>query len=338
MDLDPPLVHAPEFPASTWINTYEPVSIAAMAGRVILIDFWDFTCANCLRGLPYLREWYARYEDSGLMVIGVHTPEFTFARDVVVVKSAVGRLGIRYPVVLDNQQDIWTAFATSCWPTKVMIDVDGYVRATRQGEGGYAQVEAAIQALLRERDPHIQLPEIMPPVRPEDAPGSVCYPTTPELQVDAVFASLRSRDPVELSLPDDRREGRIYLEGSWRMITDGAKMELAGGSIVLPYRAAAVNVVLASTLDPDASPAPPMSLEVLQDGSPLPPERFGGDIRLDGGKARLIVESPRSYDLVRNPDVARHELRLVAQQPGLVLYAFSFGTCLASQSVSDPTE
>ncbi len=338
MDLDPPLVHGPEFPASTWINAYEPVSLASLAGRVILVVFWDFTCVNCLRGLPYLREWHARYEDSGLAVIGVHTPEFAFARDSAVAKSAVGRLGIRYPVILDNDQEIWTAFATSCWPTRVLIDAQGYVRATRQGEGGYTEIEAAIQALLRERDPHVNLPEVMGPVRPEDALGAVCSPTTPELQVDAVAAVLPTLDPVELSLPDDRPEGRIYLEGSWRMITDGAKMELAGGSIVLPYHAAAVNTVLTASGEADLSPDPPMSVEVLQDGIPLPVERFGDDVRLDGGKARLIVEAPRSYNLVRNPDVAAHELRLVAKQPGLVLYAFSFGTCLASEPASDPTE
>jgi thiol-disulfide isomerase/thioredoxin len=338
MDLDPPLIHAPEFPPSTWINAYEPVSLAALAGRVILVDFWDFTCMNCLRGLPYLREWHARYEDSGLAVIGVHTPEFAFARDAAVAKSAVGRLGIRYPVILDNEQEARTAFATSCWPTRVLIDAKGYIRGTRQGEGGYSEIEAAIQALLRERNPHVALPELMVPVRPEDAGGAVCYPTTPELQVDAVAAGLPTRDAVELALPDDRPEGRIYLEGSWRMITDGAKLELAGGSIVLPYHAATANAVLAASVEPDPSPDPPMSVEVLQDGLPLPVERFGEDIRLDGGKGRLIVEAPRSYNLVRNPDVAPHELRLVAQQPGLVLYAFSFGTCLAPQPAFDPME
>jgi thiol-disulfide isomerase/thioredoxin len=338
MDLDPPLVHAPEFPASTWINAYEPVSLAALAGRVVLVDFWDFTCVNCLRGLPYLREWHARYEDSGLAVIGVHTPEFAFARDIAVAKAAMGRLGIRYPVILDNEQETWTAFATSCWPTRVLVDAKGYIRATRQGEGGYAEIEAGIQALLRELDPQVDLPEVMAPVRPEDARGAVCSPTTPEMQVDAIAARLTTQDPIELDLPDDRPEGRIYLAGSWRMITDGAKLELAGGSIVLPYHAAALNAVLAPSARMDHSPDPPTSVELLQDGLPLPLERFGEDVRLDDGRARLIVEAPRSYNLVRNPDVTPHELRLVAPQPGLVLYAFSFGTCLASEPASDPTE
>lgn len=338
MDLEPPLVHAPEFPASTWINAYEPVSLATLAGRVILVDFWDFTCVNCLRGLPYLREWHARYEDRGLSIIGVHTPEFAFARDFAVAKSAVGRLGIRYPVILDNEQIIWTAYATRCWPTRVLIDSQGYVRATHQGEGGYAGIESAIQALLREGDPQIDLPEVMAPIRPEDALGAVCYPTTPELQVDAVAGAVPTQDPAELSLPDDRPEGRIYLEGSWRMVTDGLRMELAGGSIVIPYHAAAVNAVLGASTYSQATPDPPLSVDVFQDGMPLPVERFGEDIRLDDGCARLIVEAPRSYSLVRDPNVAAHELRLAARQPGMVLYAFSFGTCLASRSASDSTE
>jgi thiol-disulfide isomerase/thioredoxin len=340
MDLDPPLVHAPELPASTWINVYEPVSLAALRGRVILMDFWDFTCINCLRGLPYLRQWHDRYEDAGLTVIGVHTPEFTFAQDVAVVKSAVGRLGIRYPVILDNDQTVWTAFATSCWPTRVLIDEEGYVRCTWQGEGDYAELEAAMQTLLREREPYVALPDVMAPVRPEDARGAVCSPTTPELQVDAVAAGLFDGGSVELTLPEERPEGRIYLAGSWRAITDGAALELAGGSIVLPYHACSVNAVLASAVDADRSPDPPVSVEIFQDELPLAAARFGADVRLESGSARMTIDAPRMYSLVRNPDVSPHELRLVAGRPGLVFYAFSFGTCLAREGdpSSDPTE
>jgi thiol-disulfide isomerase/thioredoxin len=340
MDLDPPLVHAPEFPPSIWINAYETVSLAGLRGRVVLVDFWDFTCANCLRGLPYLREWQARYEDAGLTVIGVHTPEFAFARNPAVAKSAVGRLGIRYPVMLDNEQEAWTAYTASCWPTKVLIDTQGYIRGTRQGEGGYAQLELGIQTLLREQDPLVSLPEVMEPIRPEDARGAVCLPTTPELQVDALATLIPMREGIEAVLPDERPEGRIYLAGNWRLAEDGVTLRLGAGSIVLPYHAASVSAVLAASPASDPPLDPPMTIKLLQDGSPLPIERFGEDVRLDDGHAQLIVEAPRSYNLVRNPDVAQHELQLVVERPGLVFYAFSFGTCLTpeAQLASNHTE
>jgi thiol-disulfide isomerase/thioredoxin len=334
MDLDTRLIHAPEFPPSTWINAYEPVSLTGLRGRVVLVDFWDFTCVNCLRELPYLREWHARYEDVGLTVVGVHTPEFIFARDISVVKSAVGRLGIRYPVVLDNGQEIWTAFAVSCWPTKILIDPQGYMRGSRQGEGGYAEVEAAVQSLLRERDPQVELPQVMAPVRPEDVSGAACSPTTPEMQIDALAAPVSEGEAVELTLPEDRTEGRVYLAGSWMAIEDGAMLEAEGGSIVLPYHAASVNMVAAPSAGLGRAPDPPMIVEILQDGQALPAERFGEDVRLDNGAARMILEAARSYNIVRNPDVAAHELRLVISRPGLVFYAFSFGSCLSTPEAS----
>jgi thiol-disulfide isomerase/thioredoxin len=340
MVLDPPLIHAPEFPSSTWINSFEPLTLGALAGRVVVIDFWDFTCANCVRGLPYLREWHARYDDAGATVIGVHTPEFDFARDVSVVKSAVGRLGIRYPVVLDNDQAIWTAYANTCWPTKHLVDAEGSVRGVRQGEGGYGETEAVIQALLRERDPQVVLPELMAPVRPEDVRGAVCVPATPELQVDAAAAELSERRAIDLSLPTDRPEGRVYAEGAWRAIRDGMVLEIGGGSLVVPYHAASVNAVLASSTDPGRSPDPPLRIELHQDERPLPIELYGDDVRLDEGLAKLIVDVPRMYALVRNPDATPHELRLIIDRPGLIFYAFSFGTCLVSEAdlASNPTE
>ena len=299
-----------------------------------MLDFWDFTCINCLRGLPYLREWHARYADVGLTIVGVHTPEFAFARDVAIVKSAAGRLGIRYPVVLDNEQALWTAYATSCWPTRHLIDTQGYVRGVKQGEGGYAALEAAIQALLREKDPQVVLPELMAPIRPEDATGAVCLPTTPELQRDALAAALTEREAADLVLPSERPEGRIYASGTWRGITDGIRLDVSGGSIVLPYHAGSVNAVLAPAIDP------PLTVEILQDGVALPVERFGDDVRLDDGKARLLIDTSRLYALVRNPETEPHELRLEVPRPGLVFYAFSFGTCALpeAQLASDPTE
>jgi hypothetical protein len=210
----------------------------------------------------------------------------------------------------------------------------------RQGEGGYGETEAVIQALLRERDPQVVLPELMAPVRPEDVRGAVCVPATPELQVDAAAAELSERRAIDLSLPTDRPEGRVYAEGAWRAIRDGMVLEIGGGSLVVPYHAASVNAVLASSTDPGRSPDPPLRIELHQDERPLPIELYGDDVRLDEGLAKLIVDVPRMYALVRNPDATPHELRLIIDRPGLIFYAFSFGTCLVSEAdlASNPTE
>lgn len=293
-----------------------------------MIDIWEFNSLDCLLGLPYLRAWHERYEEAGLVIIGVHTPEFAFSREVAHVKSAVGRLGIRYPVVLDSDRALWTAYAATRYPTRHLIDTRGYIRRVTQGEGGYSDIEASIQLLLRERDPHVALPKVMPPIRPEDAPGAVCLPTTPELRVRALATRQTQRPATSLTLPDDRPEGRIYAEGDWKAIPDGIVLQVGSGSIVVPYRASSVNAVLAPAFDPSRSAEPPLSLEILEDGVPLPVERFGEDVRLEDGRARLTIESPRAYALVRSPDAGPHELRLEVPRPGLQLYAFRFGTCL----------
>ena len=342
MDLDPPLVHAPDFPLSSWINTPGPLSLADLRGRVLLVDFWDFTCINCLRGLPYLREWQARYEEAGLTIIGVHTPEFAFARNLSVVRSAAGRLGVRSPVVLDNDQQLWTAYATNCWPTRHLIDPEGYLRAKREGEGGYGDTERAIHELLREWTPDVTLPDPVAPIRAEDAQGAVCLPVTPELQSDSLGnGALSVVEATDLKIPVERSEGRIYAGGRWREVGDGMILESEGGALVIPYNAASVQVVLAPAVDPEGpAPDPPLVVEISQDGKPLPPDQFGEDVSLRGGVSRVAIDGPRLYNLVRDTNTGHHELRLDIPQPGLVYYAFSFGSCLAPQTepATAPTE
>jgi thiol-disulfide isomerase/thioredoxin len=334
MDLDPPLIHAPDFSPSTWINTPEPLSLADLRGRVLLVDFWDFTCINCLRGLPYLREWQARYEETGLTIVGVHTPEFAFARNPAVVRSAAGRLGVRYPVVLDNDQQLWTAYATNCWPTLHLIDPQGYIRWKREGEGGYDDTERAIHELLRERTPDVILPDPVAPIRPEDAQGAVCLPITPELQMDSLGnGALSEEEATHLNILVERSEGRIYAGGHWRGVGDGMILESEGGALVVPYQAASVQVVLAPAVDPEGpTPDPPLVVEISQDGRPLPPDQFGEDVSLRGGVSRVAIDGPRLYNLVRDAQTGHHELRLDIPQPGLVYYAFSFGRCLAPRT------
>jgi thiol-disulfide isomerase/thioredoxin len=332
MVLEEPLVRAPQISSGLWINTPDPLDLESMRGSVVLIDFWDYTCINCLRTLPYLRSWNERYIDLDFQIIGVHTPEFDFAHDPIQVKSAVGRLGIRWPVVLDNDQKIWTSFANRAWPGLHLIDAQGYIRYRHTGEGSYAQTEAAIQTLLREIDPDRHLPELLPPLRAEDAPGAVCIPTTPELHVDSVSSSeLPSYQTTEFTTPIDRIDGRIYLEGKWRAAGDGITLEGSPGVIRLPYHAASVNAVLSPSADPSLLSQyldDPLIIEIEQDGRMLPGEHFGEDVLRSQDFAALRLDAPRMYNLVRNQKGQPRELVLKSKQPGFTFYAFSFGTCL----------
>ncbi len=284
--------------------------------------------------MPYLRAWYDRYTDHGFEIIGVHTPEFKFARDPGQVKAAVGRLGIRWPVILDNDQAIWRAYANRYWPTIYLVDMDGYLRYRKIGEGAYNQSEAAIQSLLMEMHADLELPELLTALRPEDAPGVVCAPTTPELHIDAVGNTQPPLDEQHtFTLPTERVDGHFYLDGTWRVIDDGLTLESEVGTIVLPNRAATVNAVLSPSADPillTYRRDDPLHITLTQDGESLHPSLFGEDVYLAEGRAMVRIDAPRMYTLVRNHDVQRRELRLSINEPGLTLYAFSFGSCITS--------
>ena len=286
--------------------------------------------------MPYLRVWYDRYSDHGLEIIGVHTPEFKFARDPGQVKAAVGRLGIRWPVVLDNDQAIWTAYANRYWPTMYLVDSNGYLRYRHVGEGDYTQSEAAIQSLLTELKTDLELAELLPPLHPEDAPGAVCSPTTPELHIDALGnAQPPPEEQLTLTLPTERLDGQFYLEGTWRVIDDGLTLESERGTITLPYHAASVNAVLSPSADAillSYRRDDPIHVIVTQDGEPLHRGSFGEDVYLTEGQAMVRIDAPRMYTLVRNPDVQAREICLSINEAGLTFYAFSFGSCVTTST------
>jgi len=152
-----------------------------LRGRVVLIDFWDYTCLNCIRTLPYIKEWHARYADKGLTVIGVHSPEFLFARYESNVERGIEEFGLTYPVVVDSNMELWQAFANRYWPSKYLIDANGYLRYAHFGEGAYRETEENIQELLREIHPDLTLPKLLDPLRDTDRQGAVCYQPSPEL-------------------------------------------------------------------------------------------------------------------------------------------------------------
>jgi thiol-disulfide isomerase/thioredoxin len=338
MELQSPTVRAPEFPESLWVNTLRPITMASLRGSVVLIQIWDFTCINCLRTMPYLRAWYQRYSDLGLTMIGVHTPEFSFAHDGTQLKAAAGRLGISWPVIQDNEQVIWQSYANRYWPTIYLIDTKGYIRYQRAGEGGYAQTERAIQILLESTHQPKSFPDPIAPLRPEDAPGAVCHTTTPELQLDQVGNPQQPvKTPALFSLPEKRVDGRFYLSGWWQRIKDGLTLASEEGQILLHYHAASVHGVFAPSPDPVDQALglrDPILIQIKQDGEPIPTSCYTDDIYQVDRQACLRVDHARSYALVQNDDIQIRELLVKINGMGFTFYAFSFGSCLDPEASS----
>ena len=352
LQLDPPLIRMPDFAPGDWLNVEQPLGKDTLRGRAVLVDFWDYTCVNCIRTLPYVTAWHARYQPLGLTTIGVHSPEFAFARTRKQIDAALKQFNIEYPVLLDNDYQTWNRFANRAWPTKYLVDAGGYIRYRQQGEGFYEQTERAIQAVLAERDPSVHLPELLPPLRAEDSPGAVCYRPTPELYAGFERGALGNAEgyaagsPLAYQLPpeDRRAEQMFYAGGIWRaerecLVFAGE----SGGRLALPYHALSLNAVLSPTSDPVELllDLPPQSdrrtaarevnplVEVCQDGHYLTPLNAGEDIEYDdGGLSYVQVDRPRMYELVRNPDFEAHEIELTFRANGLAVYAFTFTTCV----------
>jgi thiol-disulfide isomerase/thioredoxin len=325
-------IHAPDLVGGYWVNS-DPVSIESLRGKAALIDFWDYTCINCIHTLPYVTEWHRRYGDKGLAVVGVHAPEFSFAKELDGVKRAIEEFGIEYPVVMDNGYSIWQAYANRYWPAKYMVDKDGYIRAYHFGEGAYRETEEMLQALIREIDPSVELPQLMDPVRASDAPGTVCYRVTPELYLGYQRGSIGNptgyapNASAAYKNPGAHAEGFVYLDGEWRadeehvMKPYGSESE---SSVTIRYMSKEVNLVMNPLLGKTCR------AYLSQDGAPLAGEDAGEDMRFDEeGQAYVEVDRPRMYRLINNREIGGHELTLSTSSPGLALYAFTFVSCVA---------
>jgi thiol-disulfide isomerase/thioredoxin len=325
-------VHAPEFPPSvTWLQG-GPLTMAGLRGRPVLIDFWDYTCLNCLRTLPYVKEWHRRYHSLGLTVVGVHAPEFSFAREYNNVLRAVREHGVEYPVLLDNDYAVWQAYANRYWPAKYLVDGNGYLRGYHHGEGAYRETEEALQALLRESFPQILLPGLMDPVRDEDRPGAVCYRVTPEIYCGyarGAYGNVKDMQfdkPSTYADPGMHTDGFLYLNGDWLLAGEYlARPAGASGEsrLTLPYMSKDVNLVIHPPTYGGAA-----TIALSQDGAPLSTADAGPDVTAGDHTSILTVDAPRMYGLVANRDIGRHELTLTTTSDGVALYAFTFTSCL----------
>jgi thiol-disulfide isomerase/thioredoxin len=327
-----PGVNAPEFPvygAERWINS-EPLTMEELRGKVVLIDFWEYTCVNCIRTLPYVTEWHRRYADHGLVIIGVHTPEFEFGKDRANVARAVREFDIEYPVVLDNDYEIWTVYANRYWPRKYIVNPEGKIVYDHAGEGSYGETEEVIQSLIRELDPDADLPPVMEPIRPEDIAGAVCYPRTPELYCGYLRAKYGNAEvhPEETHNYTNRAthtEGRVYLSGLWHLGEERATYEdddfNEKSYLLIPYSANEVNAVM------DAPEGETVRVYVYRDGAPLTAEEAGADFTFDADGSFIDVSVGKMYRVLNAPEYGSGELSLHPSAPGLSIYAFTFGSC-----------
>ncbi len=318
---------------SGWLNG-APLTPEELRGKIVLVDFWEYTCINCLRTLPYLREWYRRYHDRGFVIIGVHTPEFDFSANRPNVAAAAKRLDVTWPIVLDDRFTIWKRYGNSIWPHEYLYDQSGKLVESVVGEGGYPQTEARIQALLRAADPHVELPAVMPllPADSYDKPGAVCYPHTPELVVerspiaDAPASSNFAQETDYADTASSPPDGAIYLQGFWHLTKEAAVSGESDGYLALRYHAIQLVVVMR----PEAGGA--IRVNVTQDGKSLAKEDAGKDVRYDErGRSYVTVDAARAYDVVMNARFGTHDLKLSPASSGLGIYDFAFESCEVPQ-------
>ena len=313
--------------ATQWLNS-SALTPADLHGKVVLVDFWEYTCLNCLRTLPYLREWYKRYHADGFVIVGVHTPEFGFSGQASEVDSNAKRLDVTWPIALDDNRAIWNHYGVNVWPTELLYDQSGRLVEAQVGEGNYPYTESKIQALLKAANPALALPPLMAllPQDSYDKPGAVCYPQTGEVLVShrAIVDAPRFGDPsTDLAYhdPGSHHDGAIYLEGYWHATREAVVFGGGGGYFAMTYHAIEVTAVMTPS-------KAATRVNVTQDGQPLPHEDAGSDIHYDAsGVSYVDVDASRSYHLVENKTFGTHDLHLSPQAYGLGVYDLDFESC-----------
>ncbi len=317
----PVLGPMPQFARVTaWINS-PPLTRDALRGKVVLVDFWTYSCINCIRSLPYVVRWHEKYKDQGLVVVGVHTPEFAFEKDEGNVRAAVKRNGIAYPVAIDNDYGIWRAYDNLYWPAHYFIDAVGRIRYTHFGEGEYEEGEKVIQQLLMEA----QLLKSPMKIDRTENPVDFTRIKSPETYIG--YARSRNLASPEKILPDRIQNyssaanllfNQWDLAGPWRITEEYGRLEGPGGKIRFKFLAPKLNLVMQG---PRGKPA---AARVFLDGQPVSSDNRGADVSGDG---RATVGESLLYNLISLPDSDRseHLFELRFDSPGVELYAFTFG-------------
>jgi thiol-disulfide isomerase/thioredoxin len=322
---------APDFsPNAVWIDTGEtgkkvPHSIKGYRGQVLLVDFWEYTCINCIRDFAVLKRWYAKYYPYGFEVVGVHYGEFPMGYKIENVRRAAQRFQLPWPIVADLNGDIWNAYHSEAWPNRYLIDPDGNIVMHVEGEGQNEEMEAELRQLLLPNHPEVSTIPLDPP---ENTFSPACGVTTQETYVGDFYGRGAVENPqpykdgsaVDFHLAGEPKDGGVMLDGKWRTEKDGVISDSKQTKAALRYHARSVYAVL--SVD---NPKKPVRVNILQDGKPLAKDDAGADVRFDGEISYLEVGEPRMYYIVKDREFGSHLLTLAPQANGLSLHSFTYG-------------
>jgi thiol-disulfide isomerase/thioredoxin len=304
---------APDFTGiDHWLNS-QPLTMASLKGKVVLVDFWTYSCINCIRTLPYVESWYRKYAADGFVVVGVHTPEFAFEHDASNVQAAISRFGITYPVAQDNEYATWNAYSNSYWPADYLIDANGHVRATHDGEGDYNTTEAEIRSLLSEAGA-----TGLPGAAPSASPPPITQDQTPEtyLGTDRQGAFMEAVPPEgvgQFSFPASLTKDHFAVSGTFYFEPQYVQSTLAGDKLELAFDARDVYLVMS------ADTPTTVQVSVTGAGTVGPTEDVAADGSMTVGPARL-------YHLVHLPAFGHGTVTITFGAPGVRAYAFTFGS------------
>ncbi|WP_424630671.1 cytochrome c biogenesis protein DipZ [Bradyrhizobium sp. SYSU BS000235] len=309
--------------AVQWLNS-PPLSVEALRGKVVLVDFWTYSCINCIRALPYVRAWADKYKDQGLVVIGVHAPEFAFEKNIANVKKAVANLKITYPVAIDNDYKIWRAFENEYWPAHYFIDAQGRVRHHHFGEGNYEESERVIQKLLAEAgQKNVASNIVNVSASGAEASADLSRVKSPETYIGYDRAENfispggavhNTGHDYDVGKPELNQWG---LTGNWTVHEEHAALNAADGGITFRFHARDLHLVLGPGVD-----GKPVRYRVTIDGA-APGDNHGTDTAADGSG---VITEQRLYQLIRqNGPIADHTFEIRFLDPGVQAYAFTFG-------------
>jgi thiol-disulfide isomerase/thioredoxin len=335
------LKKAPEFVGiSGSINTpnNNPLTLSSLKGKVVLVYIWTYTCINSIRPMPYIDDWNQKYSNKGLVIVGLHSPEFTFEKNYTNVKAAVQRFGISYPVILDSDHGTWDAYGNQYWPRFYLIDTQGNIRYDHIGEGSYDQIEKAIQSLLAERAALMGAKEISFNTKPTTVikPGSLQYvdlrqSTTPEIYIGYDKARSPIGNPegfkpdqiISYSIPSNTnfKPHIAYLQGNWKNNPDNMQLQSDTGRIVLTYYAKSVNIIAGGkgggiVFNDEVEGAATAST------AKIPNKSLGEDLSPDRS---FRIDGQRLYNLAIHNNYAAHSIVIDVKGKGFQFYTFTFG-------------
>jgi thiol-disulfide isomerase/thioredoxin len=335
---------APEFvQISGYINTpnNNPLTLSSLKGKVVLVYIWTYTCINSIRPMPYIDDWNQKYSNNGLVIVGLHSPEFTFEKNYTNVKAAVQKFGISYPVILDSDHGTWDAYGNQYWPRFYLIDTQGNIRYDHIGEGSYDQIEKAIQSLLAERAALMGAKEISFNTEPTTVikPGSLQYvdlrqSTTPEIYIGYEKARAPIGNPegfkpdqtISYSIPSSNTNFKphiVYLQGNWKNNPDTMQLQSDTGRIVLTYYAKSVNIiaggkgggVVFNDVGAEGAASAMSTSKILN-------KSLGEDLSPDGS---FRIDGQRLYNLAIHDNYAAHYIVIDVKGKGFQFYTITFG-------------